>query len=229
MEVEVILGQVGEHGRGDVHAGGALELQRVRGDLHRARDVARVEHLAERALEVERLGRRPHDRAILPAHDRLDRPEQAAAQARALQQRPREERRRGLAVGAGDAGDPQRRRRIAVEARRGDRHRLAHVGRPRPRARRAPAAAARPARRRPRATASGAKSCPSRVKPGTQKNRVPAATSRLSKVRPVTTTSGPSPSSSRSVMRPPVYERARRRECLVCPSSEISITRNAAR
>jgi hypothetical protein len=32
----------------------------------------------------------------------------------------------------------------------------------------------------PRATASGAKSCPSRVKPGTQKNSVPGATARLS-------------------------------------------------
>src|SRR3954451_20833647 len=62
----------------------------------------------------------------------------------------------------------------------------------------------------PRATASGAKSCPSRVKPGTQKNRVPGPTSRLSKVRPVTTTSGPSPSNSRSVMRPAVYECVRR-------------------
>ena len=32
----------------------------------------------------------------------------------------------------------------------------------------------------PRATASSAKSCPSRVNPGTQKNSVPGATSRLS-------------------------------------------------
>src|SRR3954454_11002779 len=67
----------------------------------------------------------------------------------------------------------------------------------------------------PRATASGAKSCPSRVKPGTQKNRVPGSTSRLSKARPVTTTSGPSPSKSRSVMRPAVYERLRRRTVIM--------------
>src|SRR4051812_47234316 len=62
----------------------------------------------------------------------------------------------------------------------------------------------------PRWTASSAKSWPSRVNPGTQKNRVPGSTSRLSNVRPVTTTSGPSPSSSRSVMRPAVYESVRR-------------------
>src|SRR3954451_19404384 len=62
----------------------------------------------------------------------------------------------------------------------------------------------------PRATASGAKSCPSRVNPGTQKNSVPGPATRLSNVRLVTTTSGPSPSNSRSVMRPAVYVRVRR-------------------
>src|SRR3954447_18376227 len=65
----------------------------------------------------------------------------------------------------------------------------------------------------PRATASEAKSWPSRVNPGTQKNRVPGPTSRLSNVRLVTTTSGPSPSNSRSVMRPAVYECVRRELC----------------
>src|SRR4051794_13795285 len=55
----------------------------------------------------------------------------------------------------------------------------------------------------PRATASGAKSCPSRVKPGTQKNKVPGSTLRLSKASPaISTSSGPSPSSSRSVIGP---------------------------
>src|SRR5919199_3283986 len=62
----------------------------------------------------------------------------------------------------------------------------------------------------PRATASGAYSCPSRVKPGTQKNRVPGSTARLSNTRPVTRTpAGPSPRSSRRVIGPGVYERSR--------------------
>ena len=52
------------------------------------------------------------------------------------------------------------------------------------------------------ATASRAKSCPSRVKPGTQKNSVPGSTLRLSKASPVISTSGPSPSRSRSVIAP---------------------------
>ena len=54
-------------------------------------------------------------------------PEQAAAAVGGLQQRAHEERRRRLAVGAGDADDRQPRRRVAVEARRGDRHRGADV------------------------------------------------------------------------------------------------------
>ncbi len=53
----------------------------------------------------------------------------------------------------------------------------------------------------PRATASGAKSWPSRVKPGTQKNSVPGCTARLSKARSRISTSGPAPSSSRRVIR----------------------------
>ena len=53
----------------------------------------------------------------------------------------------------------------------------------------------------PRATASGAKSWPSRVKPGTQKNSVPGSTRRLSNASPVISTSaGPSPRSSRRFM-----------------------------
>ena len=86
----------------------------------------RVEHLAERALEVDRLRRRAHDRCSTPPIDRLDRPEQAAAAAGALEQRAHEERGRRLAVGAGDAATGS----AAVgspEARGGDRHRRTHV------------------------------------------------------------------------------------------------------
>ena len=203
MEVEVVLREVGEHRRGDVDPVRAACSSSACEEISIAHATSpRVEHLAERALEVDRLRRRAHDRPLLAADDRLDRAEQPARRARALEQRAGEERGRGLAVGAGDPGDAQRRRRIAVEARRGDapsppaRRSTTTSGTPSPSGRCTTSAAA------PRATASGAKSCPSRVKPGTQKNRVPGATSRLSKVRPVTTTSGPSPSNSRSVMRP---------------------------
>ena len=105
------------------------QLERVRGDLHRARRVARRRASPRNvALEVDRLGRRAHGRALAPA----DRPtstvaEQPARPPGRLEQRADEERRGRLAVGAGDPDDRQPRRRIAVEARRGERHRGADV------------------------------------------------------------------------------------------------------
>ena len=102
-------------------------------------------------------------------------PSRPEEHARALEQRAREERGRRLAVGAGDPGDAQRRRRVAVEARRGARHRGAHVRRPRTSGTPRPSGRCTTSATAPRATASGAKSCPSRVKPGTQKNSVPGA------------------------------------------------------
>ena len=73
-----------------------------------------------------------------------------------------------------------RRRRCAIAARMSS---TWTSGTPSPSGRQTTSAAA------PRATASGAKSWPSRVKPGTQKNSVPGSTLRLSKARPVISTS----------------------------------------
>src|SRR3954462_15176657 len=68
-------------------------------------------------------------------------------------------------------------------------------GTPRPSGRSHTSAAA------PRAIASGAKSCPSARKPGTQKNSEPASTSAVEYARPVISTSGaPPPMSSRRVI-----------------------------
>ena len=106
---------------------GAAQLERVRGDLHRAGDVAGVEHLAERALEVDRLGvvrsiaRRspptieatvPSRPLCIPAASSIARVSQAVVV---------------LPLVPGDADDPQLPRRLAVEARGGLRHRRAHV------------------------------------------------------------------------------------------------------
>ena len=82
VEVEVVLREVRERRGGEPDAVDAVQVERVRGDLHRARAVARVEHAAERALQVDRLGRRPLDRFGRAAHDLLDRPEQSAADCR---------------------------------------------------------------------------------------------------------------------------------------------------
>jgi hypothetical protein len=56
VQVEVVLGQVRERERGEADPVEAPELGAVRRRLHRGAAVARVEHLAERALEVDRLG-----------------------------------------------------------------------------------------------------------------------------------------------------------------------------
>jgi hypothetical protein len=127
MEVEVVLSQVGEDAASEVNPLGAAELERMRGHLHRAGRVARVEHPLERRLEVDALGRRALDRLLNAADDRLDRAQQAGLHARPLEDRAREERGRRLPVRAGDADDPQLRRRVAVEARRSRAHRGAHA------------------------------------------------------------------------------------------------------
>ena len=154
---------------------GAVQRERVRGDLHRAGAVAGVGHPAEGRLQVDRLRRRALDRLLDPADDPLHGSQQARLHADALEDVADQEGGRRLAVGAGDPGDPQLVGRVLVEADRGVRHRrprvadhrLDHVRlelepRARPRPRLAPAW-----------TASGANSCPSAVSPGIAKNSVP--------------------------------------------------------
>ena len=76
VEVEVVLAEVREDEDGEANAVEPVELRRVRRRLHRARAVAGVEHLAERALQVDRLRRRAHDTAPLAADTRLHGAEQ---------------------------------------------------------------------------------------------------------------------------------------------------------
>src|SRR5205807_242775 len=105
MEVEVILAEVREGERGEPDAVETAELGAVRGRLERAAAIAAVEHLAERALKVDRLRRRPHRRPALAADQRLDRPEEAGASTGRGEDRAQQVGRRGLAVRAGDACD----------------------------------------------------------------------------------------------------------------------------
>ena len=130
LEVEMVLGQVREHGRGEGDRLGAPERQRVRGDLHRARPVAPVEHRPQIGLQVDRLGRRALDRPLAARDHRLDGADQPAAAAgarrRAFEQRAQEIGDRGLAVGAGDTHHAQLAGGVTVEGRRQRRHRRAH-------------------------------------------------------------------------------------------------------
>ena len=127
MEVEVVLGQVRERGDREPDPVGAVQGERVRGDLHRAGAVAAVDHPPERLLQVDRLRGRPLNRLLGPRHDPLDGPQQAGLNAGVLEDLTNQERGRRLPVRAGDAEHPQLRRRIAVEADRRVRHRRAGV------------------------------------------------------------------------------------------------------
>ena len=128
VEVEVVLGQVGEDRSGEAHAGRAAQLQSVRGDLHRAGALAAIEHRAEVSLQVDRLGGGAGDGTLGPADEGRDGAQQPARASRGLQQRAHEEGGGRLAVGAGYADDVQLGSRVAEEAR-GDRpHRSARGG-----------------------------------------------------------------------------------------------------
>ena len=106
----------------------ALELGRVRGGLHRAAPVAGVEHLAERALQVDRLRRRSRDRAPLASDPHLDGPEEARAPAGGREDRVDQERGRRLPVRARDAGHLELPRRPTEEDVRREGHGAARVG-----------------------------------------------------------------------------------------------------
>ena len=59
MEVQVVLAQVREDKDGEADFEEPLLLGAVRGGLEGGAEIAGVEHLAESALQVDRLGRRP--------------------------------------------------------------------------------------------------------------------------------------------------------------------------
>ena len=128
VEVEVVLGQVGERRDVEVDPRRAAEGQRMRGDLHHACPITRVEHPPERPLQVDRLRRRPLDLLGPSSDDLLDRPEQSTAEPRRFEDRADEEGGGGLAVGTGDPDHAELGARIAEPAGRNRRHRPPRVG-----------------------------------------------------------------------------------------------------
>ena len=125
VEVEMVLRQVREHERVEADAVEAMQHRRVRGRLERDAAVARVEHLAKRPLQIDRLGRGAHDRPNLSSDPALDGAEQAGPAARRFQDRVQQVRGGRLAVRAGDTGDLELARRLAEEHVRRGRHRSA--------------------------------------------------------------------------------------------------------
>src|SRR5436309_8844799 len=114
MKVEMVLGEIREDRDVEVDRVCPMQLERMRGDFHRTSAVAAVEHLAKGAVKVDRLGRGPLHLALPASDDRRNRAEQPGLATSGLEQRPQQERGRGLAVGTCYAGDGQRRGRIAV-------------------------------------------------------------------------------------------------------------------
>ncbi len=179
VKVEVILAEIREDEDAEAHAVEPVEDGRVRRRLHRARAVAGVEHLAERPLQVDRLGCRPHDAAALAADARLDRPEQARPPPRGSEDREQEERRRRLPARAGDArdsssfvGSPKNTSAAGAIAARASATTICGTWTASSRSTTSATA--------PPATASVAKSWPSTRAPGTQKKSAPGTTARAS-------------------------------------------------
>ena len=111
----MVLVEVGEHEDGEADAVEAPERRAVRGRLHRAAAVARVEHLAEEPLQVDRLGGRPGGRAALAVDAGLDRAEQAGPAPGGGEHRVEQKGGRRLPGRAGDARDGQLRGRPPEE------------------------------------------------------------------------------------------------------------------
>jgi hypothetical protein len=116
VKVEVVLAQVGEDQHPEADAEQALQGGAVGGGLERARAVARVQHLAEGALEIDRLAGRPGGRAALSADAVLDRAEEPGTTPCGREDGEEEKGGRRLPVRAGDAGDLELPRRVSEES-----------------------------------------------------------------------------------------------------------------
>jgi len=119
--------QVRERADAEVDADGALLVQGVARNLHHRRRKAALDHLGEIRRKVVGVGRGHLAGNLAAADDVPDRPDDAGRPARLFQDAPREERRRGLAVGARDAADGQPPRGVAGQCVRGQGECLASV------------------------------------------------------------------------------------------------------
>ena len=109
VELEVLVGQVGDDGDVVVDRADPFEGEAVRRGLDDRGGVAGVDHAPKRGLQLRRLGRRRVDGVILgqATDPRRDRPDHPRSHPGSLERRDREVRGRRLAIRAGDADDPQ--------------------------------------------------------------------------------------------------------------------------
>src|SRR5204863_1653713 len=115
VEVQVLLAEVGEREGGEADAFEPAQLGAVRGRFERTASVAGVEHLAEGALQIDRLGCRPDRWTSLAADAAFDRAEQPRTPPGRGQDRMEKEGGRRLPVRPRDAGNLELPRRFAEE------------------------------------------------------------------------------------------------------------------
>ena len=128
VEVEVLVREVREDEHGEADAVETALDGCVRRRFHRARPVARVDHLTEQPLQVDRLRRVQRRRTRLVADAPLQVRQQAGRAPGRAQDLVEEIRRRGLAGSARDRRDGELAARVAEERHRRGRHRPARVG-----------------------------------------------------------------------------------------------------
>ena len=126
--VEVILRQVGEDEHREARPREPSLRLCDRGRLHHARVVVAFEHLAEEALQVDRLGGVQPGGSLLARDHALDVRQQPGAAPGRCEDRVQQERGGGLAVRAGDPRHGELARRVVEEERRRGRHRGPRVG-----------------------------------------------------------------------------------------------------
>ena len=127
VQVEVILREVREDEHVEAHAIESPQGGPVGRGLDGHARVARIEHLAEETLKIDRLGRRVWRGPMGSADDPLDRADEARRATGRLEDGAEQKRTGRLAVRARDACDLERARRLVEEVVGGDRHRRASV------------------------------------------------------------------------------------------------------
>ena len=123
----MILRQVREDEDAEAGSGKAALRPADRRRLHRAGTVARVEHLAQQPLQVDRLRRIEADRALLAPDDAPDVGEQRRPPPSRLEDGVKQERGRRLPVRPGHRRDLERVGRATEEFRGRRSHRLPHA------------------------------------------------------------------------------------------------------
>ena len=121
MVIQMVLGQIGEHGRLEGDAVHAVLMQGVGGDFHRHGAAAIRAHGGQMLLNFQGLRRGVSGRDQLAAQVVMNRAKQTAAHLGLIEQVMNQEANGGLAVGARDARDGQVFGRKSMEGGSGER------------------------------------------------------------------------------------------------------------